>query len=53
MENIFLLSEPKVVYLRPFSYSLPFPKFLNQNSMNIRHKHVEAGPNCSNKHNTI
>ena len=26
MENIFSLSQPKVVYLRPFS-SLPFSKF--------------------------
>ena len=47
MENIFLLSKPKVVYLRPFSSSLPFPKFRKKNLMYFGHKHVESGPSCS------
>ena len=49
MENIFLLSKPKVIYLRPFSSSLPFPKFWKKNLMYFGHKHVESGPSCSHK----
>ena len=45
LEIIFSLSKPKVVYLRPFLSSLPFLKFLKQNLMYFRHKHVETGPN--------
>ena len=44
LENLFSLSKPKVVYLRPFSFSLPFPK-LKKMFMHFGHKHVEAGPN--------
>ena len=49
MEKVFLLSKPKVVYLRPFSSSLPFPKFWKKNLMYFGHKHVESGPSCSHK----
>ena len=47
LELCFPLLKPKVVYLRPFSSSLQFPKFWKQNFMNFRHKHIENGPNCS------
>ena len=43
----FSLSKPKVVYLRPFLSSLPFPNFFKQNFMYFAHKHVETGLNCS------
>ena len=49
MQNIFFLSKPKVVYLRPFSSSLPFPKFRKKNVMYFVHKHVESGPSCLHK----
>ena len=45
----FPLSIPKVVYLRPFLSSLPFPKFWKQNFMFYGHKHLETGPNCSHE----
>ena len=45
--NFFLTSKPKVVYLRPFLFSLPFPEFWKQNVMYFGSKHVETGPNCS------
>ena len=45
--NFFSLSSPKVVYLRPFLSSLPFPNFWKQNFMYFAHKHVETGPNFS------
>ena len=36
MEKIFLLSKPKIAYLRLFSSSLPFPKFWKQNLMYVK-----------------
>ena len=42
--NFFLLSKQKVVYLLPFSCSLPFFKFQKQNFMYFGHKHVETRP---------
>ena len=33
IKKIFSLLKPKVVYLRPFLCSLPFPKFWKQNFM--------------------
>ena len=52
MENIFSLSQPKVVYLRPFS-SLPFSKFWKQKLTCFGYKHVETGPSCSYKFATF
>ena len=49
LESFFLLSKPKVDYLRPFSSSLPFLKFWKQNLMYFGHKNVETWPNCSHK----
>ena len=48
MQNIFLLSKPKVVYLRPFSSSLPFPKFWKQKLMYFGHNSLNL--NKSNFH---
>ena len=48
-EIFFPLSKSKVVYLRPFSSSLPFRKFRKQNFMHFGHQHVETGPNCSHE----
>ena len=56
-QNIFviflLLSKPKVIYLHPFSYSVPFLKTWKQNFMYFGHKHVETGPNCSHELSTF
>ena len=47
--NFFSFSNPKVVYIRPFLSSLPFPKFWKENFMYFSHKRVETGPNCSHE----
>ena len=39
--ELFIFSEPKVVYLRPFLSSLPFKKFWKENLMYFGLKHVE------------
>ena len=49
IELFFSFSISKVVYLRPFLFYLPFPKFWKQNFMYFAHKHVETRTNCSHK----
>ena len=41
-EKKFLLSKPKVVFLRPFLSSPPFPKFWKENFMYFGQKYVET-----------
>ena len=49
-QKVFVLFlKPKVVHLRPFLSSLPFPKFEKQNFIYFGHKHVETGPNSSHE----
>ena len=40
--NFFSISKPKLVYLRLFLSSLPFPKFWKENFMYFSRKHVET-----------
>ena len=45
-ENLFSSLKLNVVYLRPFLFSLPFPKFRKQHFIYFGHKHFETGANC-------
>ena len=40
--NFYSISKPKVVYLHPFSFYLPFSKFYKGNFMYLRHGHVDT-----------
>ena len=40
--ELFPLSKQKVIYLGPFVFSLPFPKFRKQNFIYFLRKHVET-----------
>ena len=45
----FSFLKAKVVYLRPFLSSLPFPKFKKQKFLYFGQKHIETGPNFSHE----
>ena len=52
-EYFFILSKPKLVYLRPFLPFSQLSKFLKHNFVYFGHKHVETGPNCSHELDTF